>query len=299
MCICSAAVDCEPIDTGDLEIQIDTGQSMGRLNKAIERIKQREEGNTRRSAVAAQRIPDNRNGNARKSGDDLAASARKVNLSVPIMTANRVITDEMDPRIRTAYKMLRTRLLQVMRTNQWQSLAVTSANQGDGKTITAINLAISIAGDINHNVCLVDLDFRRSSVADYLGLEVKQGLSDYLQRNVPLSKVVIKPNTERLLILPNKRTEINSSEILSSPSMQELTRKLKQDPSRIIIYDMPPVLAADDMLAFAPTVDAVLFVAAKGNTARTDVMKAYELLENVHIIGTVFNRSDEKTAAYY
>ena len=81
--------------------------------------------------------------------------------------------------------------------------------------------------------------------------------------------------------------------------MQELSRNLKQDASRIVIYDMPPVLAADDMLAFAPNIDAVLFVAAQGNTVRTDVVKAYELLENVHIIGTVFNHSDEKTAAYY
>ena len=81
--------------------------------------------------------------------------------------------------------------------------------------------------------------------------------------------------------------------------MQDLSHKLSQDLARIIVYDMPPVLAADDMLAFAPNVDAVLFVAAKGNTVRTDVLKAYELLENVHIIGTVFNRSDEKTAAYY
>jgi protein-tyrosine kinase len=250
--------------------------------------------------VAGRSISDNRNLNSLKPvDDDLAASARKVILSVDTLAANRVITDAIDPRIRTAYKILRTRLLQVMRANKWQSIAVTSASQGDGKTITAINLAISIAGDVNHNVCLVDLDLRRSSIADYLGLELAQGVSDCIQRNVPLSKVVVKPSIERLLILPNKRTEVHSSEILSSPLMQELNRKLKQDPSRIVIYDMPPVLAADDMLAFAPNIDAVLFVAAQGNTVRTDVVKAYELLENVHIIGTVFNHSDEKTAAYY
>ena len=272
---------------------------MSRLNKAIERIKKREGGNSRRSAVAARSVSANRNANTLQPAQDLAASARKVKLNAQALKANRIINDEMDPRIRTAYKMLRTRLLQVMRANKWQSLAVTSATQGDGKTVTAINLAISIAGDVNHTVCLVDLDLRRSSVADYLGLKLELGISDCLQRNVPLSKVVVKPDTERLLIVPNKKTEVHSSEILSSPHMQELSQILAQDPSCIVIYDMPPVLAADDMLAFAPNVDAVLFVAAKGNTARTDVMKAYELLENIHIIGTVLNQSDEKTATYY
>ena len=81
--------------------------------------------------------------------------------------------------------------------------------------------------------------------------------------------------------------------------MRDLAQSLVQDRNRIVIYDMPPLLAADDMLAFSPNVDAVLLVVARGNTARTDLMKAYELLEDVHVIGTVLNQSDEKTAAYY
>ena len=272
---------------------------MGRLDKALERIKSRETGQPRRSVAASRYAGKNLNTSLVTTEDDPFASARKVQLNVDVLTENRVITESIDPAVRTAYKMLRTRLLQVLRTNGWQSLAVTSATQGDGKTITAINLAISIAGDVNHNVCLVDLDLRRSSIADYLGLNLTHGISDCLERGLPLSKAIIKPNTERLFILPNHKTETHSSEILSSPIMHELAYELTREPSRIVIYDMPPVLAADDMLAFAPNVDAILFVAAKGNTARTDVMKAYELLEDVNIIGTVFNRSDEKTAAYY
>jgi len=272
---------------------------MGRLHKALGRIKDQESRDASRPAKTRHNAPGNQEETRTPFIDKLTDSARAVKLDRTLLAKNRIISPQMDPTIQTSYKMLRTRLLQRMRTNGWQSLAVTSATQGDGKTVTAINLAFSIAGDVNHNVFLVDLDLRHSSIADYLGLNLANGVSDCLQRNLPLEKAVLKPDIDRLLVLPNRTTEANSSEILSSPATYNLTQELARDPNRIVIYDMPPVLAADDMLAFSPYVDAVLFVAAKGNTARTDLMKAYELLENVNIIGTILNRSDEKTASYY
>lgn len=272
---------------------------MGRLDKALERIKDREESRSPRTSTSSPRSSRNDERKPARASIDLGASATKVRLDPEHLASHRIITDEIDPKVRTAYKMLRTRLLQVMRTNNWQSIAVTSATQGDGKTVTAINLAISMSGDVNHNVCLVDLDLRHSSIAGYLGLELKNGISDCLRRNLPLTETVIEPDIDRLLIIPNRMTEAHSSEVLSSPQMREIADDLTSDPSRIVIYDMPPVLAADDMLAFIPNVDAVLLVASKSNTVRTDVMKAYELLEDVHIVGTVFNRSDENTVSYY
>lgn len=272
---------------------------MGRINKALERIKDREKARSRAPVGAIRENAGNIHRKFEAADDVLGTSPTKVRLNMDHLAGNCIITEDMDPGARTAYKMLRTRLLQVMRTNNWQSIAVTSAAQGDGKTVTAINLAISISGDVNHNVCLVDLDLRRSSIAEYLGLNLKHGVSDCLRQNLPIAEAVIDPNIDRLLVLPNKTTLTHSSEILSSPTMRDFANDLRSDPSRIVIYDMPPVLAADDMLAFAPNIDAVLFVVAKGKTVRTDVMKAYELLEDVHIIGTVFNGSDEKSASYY
>lgn len=273
---------------------------MGRLNKALNRIKEREESKT----VA---VPKPHTGGTKTLLSDMASGPilefpkdiRKVRLDSSVLQQNRIISDSTDPFVRTPYKMLRTRILQRMRANDWRSIAVTSATQSDGKTVTAINLAISLAGDVNHNVCLVDLDLRHSSMADYLGLSIKYGVSDCLHRGKALKAALVKPNIDRLVLLPNSKTEVNSSELLSSPRMQELARELIQAPDRIVVFDTPPVLAADDMLAFSPFVDAVLFVASEGVTLRTDAMKAYELLDNVNIIGTVLNRSDEKTAAYY
>ena len=81
--------------------------------------------------------------------------------------------------------------------------------------------------------------------------------------------------------------------------MRAIADELVKGASRFVIYDMPPVLAADDVLAFGPLADAILFVTSEGKTSRTEVMKACELLDGTNIIGTVLNRSDEKTASYY
>ena len=186
-----------------------------------------------------------------------------------------------------------------MRANGWRRLAITSSSQGDGKSLTAINLAISLAGDVNHNVCLVDLDLRHSSVARYLGIKSKFGTSECLEGKVPLSSVLVRPDIDRLVVLPNYKMQNHSSELISSPAMRQTADALSADPDRIVIYDMPPLLSADDVLAFAPFFDAVLLVVAERKTSRTDTMKALELLENANVLGTVLNRSDEKTAAYY
>jgi Mrp family chromosome partitioning ATPase len=81
--------------------------------------------------------------------------------------------------------------------------------------------------------------------------------------------------------------------------MHLLSEQLSADPSRIIIYDMPPILAADDLLAFKDNTDAILFVVSEGVTSRMDALRARELMEDLNVVGTVLNRSDEKTASYY
>jgi capsular exopolysaccharide synthesis family protein len=270
---------------------------MGRLDKALERIRHEEP--TR--IGAGQSDPNTKRLFAEVGPveDPIAGNLSLARLNVDIMYKNHIITPRIDPVIQTAYKMLRTRILQRMRANMWQTISVTSAAQGDGKSISSINLALSLAGDVNHNVCLVDLDLRHSSVASYLGLKPKLGISDCLERNVPVEDALIKTDIDRLVVLPNVRTVTHSSELISSPKMHEIAAKLASDPARIVVYDMPPLLAADDMLAFEPIVDSILLVVAEGTTRRTDTMKAFELLEGSNVIGTVLNRSDERTAAYY
>jgi protein-tyrosine kinase len=272
---------------------------MSRLNKALERIKAREASQNdpvfMDNALKQRALRSSRQG----IPDPVAKAEKMAVLHPEAMREHHLITEDIDPVVLTSYKMLRTRILKSMRSNGWQSLAVTSATQGDGKTITAINLAISLAGDVNHNVCLVDLDLRHSSVASYLDLDVEYGISDCLSGNVPLEKAIVRTNIDRLTVLPNLGQVHDSSELLSSPSMRQFTEMLAADPNRLVIYDMPPILAADDMLTFDQYVDAVLFVISEGKTNRTDAIKARELMVEMNVLGTVLNRSDEKTATYY
>ncbi len=225
--------------------------------------------------------------------------ARQVEVNQQILQQNRILTSVQDPGITSAYKMLRTRVLQRMRANNWNSLAVTSTAPGDGKTTTSINLAISLAKNVNHNVFLVDLDLRRPSIHRYFGFKPKRGLGDYLLGKASPEDIVVDPGVERLNIIPNDHPFDNSSEQLSSPKMLKLVEYLTtSDPSRIIVFDTPPLLVTDDMLAFSPYIDAIMLVVSEGKTKREEIQRATHLLQDTNVLGTVLNRSSESASGY-
>jgi protein-tyrosine kinase len=212
---------------------------------------------------------------------------------------NRVIFGDADRVGLTAYKMLRTQVLQRMTTRGWNALAITSPAPADGKTLTSINLAISLARELHHTVLLVDMDLRNPTIHRYFGIEVKKGISDYLLHGAPLEEVMMNPGIERLVLLPGRVSLENSSEYLASPQMGALVQQLKSRyPSRMVLFDLPPVLSSDDALSFSPFVDAFLLV-RDGKSARNELEHAIELLKDTTVLGTVLNDSNEKISAYY
>lgn len=203
-----------------------------------------------------------------------------------------------DP-VSAAYKMLRTAVLQRMRAQGWSSLIVTSPADAEGKTLTAVNLAISLAREVNHTVLLADLDLRRPRLRSYFSDEELPGIGDYLLEGRPLSEILFNPGIDRLVVLPGRSPFGNSSEMLSSPRMVQLARELTtRYPSRMVIYDMPSVLECDDVLAFAPHVDAVLLVVEDGVTDRDELKRAAQVLGGANLIGTVLNRSPAERSTY-
>lgn len=216
-----------------------------------------------------------------------------------VMQRNRLIAPTDAGAALNAFKLLRTQLLQIMDRNDWCALGVTSPGPGAGKTLTAINLAISLALDVNHTVLLVDLDLRRPSVHRYFGLEDTRGLGDYLTGGSDLRGLLFNPGIERLVVLPGGAPRENSSELLTSPRMIELAREMKaRYRSRIVLFDLPPLFAGDDALAFSPRLDAVLMVAEEGRTKKREIEAAVALLGAVPIIGPVLNKARMKTAPY-
>jgi Mrp family chromosome partitioning ATPase len=215
-----------------------------------------------------------------------------------LLEQNRIVIDERSS-ASAAYKVLRTRVLQRMRRNGWKTLAVTGTCPNEGKTLTAINLSINLAWHLTTSVVLVDMDLRNPSVHRYLGIDTRYGVMDYLNGDVPLVRAGVRPGIERLGVIMNDRPVANASELLSSPEAMQLIEEVKSGDDRIAIFDMPPVFAGDDVLAFAPLVDAVLIVLAQGTTNRASLVSLRELLQNVNVIGSVLNRSSERVAPYY
>lgn len=192
-----------------------------------------------------------------------------------------------------AYKILRTHVLQRLREHGWNTLAVTSPGDHEGKTLTAINLAISLAQEVGHTVLLVDADLRHPSVHNYFGLEPARGLANYLTGEVELSELLIHPaDMSRFVFLPGGHSLTNSAEMLSSPRMGRLVEELKNRyASRIIVFDLPPLLSSADALAFAPYVESALLVIEESATPADSVARAAELLQKTQLIGTVLNKS--------
>lgn len=224
---------------------------------------------------------------------------KMVEVSPQTLLKNRVIAALPEHRFKDAYRMLRTRVLQTMRNNNWTSVAVTGPATGCGKTLTAINLAISLAMEVTHTVLLVDLDLRKPSIHKYFDYEPELGLSDYLTGDIPLYKLLFSPGIERLVVLPGRAALPNSAEMLRSPKMVALVNELKtRYPDRLVVYDLPPILAADDALAFSPYTDSILMVAESGATRKEDLQKAYEIVKNAPLVGTVLNKSEAPSTGY-
>ena len=219
--------------------------------------------------------------------------AQPVTLDKSVLQENRILTG-LEPGLFTEpYHLLRTQILHRFSENNWNTLAVTSPCEGEGKTLTAINLAISMAREIAYSVLLVDANLRHPVMLEQFGIPERRGLSDYLTGDMPIEDLLVHPSHfEELVILPAGRPLDNSSEMLNSPKMEQLVRDMKScGDNRIIIFDLPPVLSTTDAMTFSPQVDAALLVIEDGVTKRQDVECAVEQLSGTQLVGTVMNKA--------
>jgi protein-tyrosine kinase len=197
-----------------------------------------------------------------------------------------------------SYKMLRTQVMQRTRPNGWNTIMITSALPGEGKTLTAVNLALTFAKEFNHTVLLVDCDLRTQSVHKMLGIESEKGLIDALMDNRPLPELIIWPGIEKLSLISGGRTISESSEVLSSKKMIALVSEIKSRyPDRYVFFDLPPLLSVTDAVAFAPSMDAILMVVQAERTSTQDINKAVDLIPKEKFIGFVLNRCKGKATS--
>jgi Mrp family chromosome partitioning ATPase len=217
-----------------------------------------------------------------------------------LLESNRIIDIASSGPAEAAFRVLRTQVLQRLDEHDWRSLAIFSPSSDDGKSTTAINLAIGLANDHRHTVLLVDLDLKRPAIATKLGINPQRGIDDLLRGEAGVAECLYHPEGfDRLVVLPARGAMEHSSEALAGPRARELMAELRNRyPDRILVFDLPPILGADDALAFAPLVECGLVVVAEGSTRREDLLRCMELLHRTPIIGTVLNRATETPSAY-
>jgi protein-tyrosine kinase len=218
------------------------------------------------------------------------------------LIANRCVCIAPDADELESYKVLRTRLQQAMKPKGWNTILLTSPNPGDGKTLTAINLALTFSKAYNQTVMLVDCDLRRQSIHRVLGLESEAGIVDYLIDDKPLQEFIIWPGIDKLTLISGGRSIQNSAEVLGSARMRSLIQELKtRYDDRVVIFDAPPLLSGADTLALAPLVDCILMVVKESRTRMRDVRKALDMIPREKFLGYVMNQQRKvgKPGYYY
>ena len=279
---------------------------MEHIKKAIERAKQERllvSLPVQSPAAAGGMVPDAPAGPGKDAGRSPAAdSAKIVAIDRRHLQAMRIIAYDPAEVRSNHFDMLRTQVLQRMEAASYQTIAVTSPRVGCGKSITAINLALSMARQSEQSVLLVDLDLRKPQIARYLGLSPDAGIHDVIAGKCVVSEALVTPDLcgHRLAVLACPNPVANPTEHLVSSAMKTALTGLKKGPGyKIIIFDLPPMLSSDDFLAFLPQVDCALLVASSGESTVHDIAECERLIDPEKFLGCVLNKVTEVETAYY
>ncbi len=228
------------------------------------------------------------------------SESTEITLDYKKINKNHCVAFFADAPENNSYKVLRTQILQRTRVKNWNTIMITSAHKGEGKTLTSINLALTFAKQFNQTALLVDADLLRQDIHKSLGFASNKGLGDYLMGKKPLKELIYWPGIEKLSIISGGNSIQESTELLESPKMSNLVHEMKNRyKDRYVFFDVPPLLEKADAIAFAPMVDCVLMVVQAGKTSMEDVKKALEYIPKEKFLGFVLNRQNEQESVYY
>lgn len=230
-----------------------------------------------------------------------------VSLDPATLDRHRIITGTRKDGAHTTFDVLRTRLLQALSEKGWKRVAITSPTQGCGKTFTAANLALSLSRQENCRTLLLDFDMRRPSLAKVLGVQNPGSIGDMLRgtKNPQDHIKRLGPNTlhagQNIAFGLNDSAESYASELLLDPrtgaALDDLEERLNPD---VILFDLPPALFSDDVLALQPHLDGVLLVVGGGVTTQAEIQEVESRLgEATPLLGIVLNKAEGVHSANY
>ena len=198
------------------------------------------------------------------------------------------------------FRSLRTRILQAGESRQMRAFVITSAGVGEGKTLTALNLAWLLAQTEGVRALIIDADLRQPCATDYLGIDVPVGLSEVLGGEVKLQQAIVRLDPAGLYLLPGGRARDDVAELLSGPTFARVITDARRMFDYIII-DAPPLGIFTDANVLISRADGALLVVRAGKTRYALIDKLLEHLPRERILGVVLNRADEQldSHAYY
>jgi capsular exopolysaccharide synthesis family protein len=188
------------------------------------------------------------------------------------------------------YRALRTRLGHAEGSAVMRSVLITSPHKGEGKSITAANLALTMAQELQRRVVIVEGDLRKPSLQQMFGLPVGPGLSEFLSGAIELKDVIKFLPQYHLTVIPGGAVPMNPAELLGSTAMRRLLDHLRTRFERVIL-DTPPVLPLADVAVLAPMVDGVLLVVRAGFTPKPAIENALRGFDASRLVGVVLNES--------
>ena len=226
----------------------------------------------------------------------------EVALDVKHLESNRIVAfDDTDLRTKS-FDILRTQVLQAMDQKNWKILGITSPSAGCGKTVTAVNLAFSIARQPERSALLVDLDLQKPQVASTLGIKCRTSLVDVLGGRTSLPQSVVRAfaGSYHIMVLPVEIPTLRSSAWIASRPMSEMLQEIRKlYESSLVILDLPPMLASDDVISLLPQLDCILLVAAVGKSTVAEITECNKHLQAAEVVRLVLNKVPEQASNYY
>jgi capsular exopolysaccharide synthesis family protein len=196
------------------------------------------------------------------------------------------------------YRSLRTRIKRAENGRSIRAIAVTSPAKGDGKSLTAANLALTMAQEFQQRVLVLDADMRRPSVHHLFGISDTPGLSDVLMGAADLNQVLVSLPEYHVTVLPAGAPPSHPAELLGSAAMRRVLDTLRTRFDRILI-DLPPVTPLADVHIVSPMVDGVLMIVRAGITPKPAIEQALSGLDGSKVLGLVLNETGGAGAAKY
>ena len=217
------------------------------------------------------------------------------------------IVSEQYRNLRTSIKTALSKLNASSKTNmakvgsKTDIFTITSALHSEGKTITAVNLAVALAHEFENKVLLVDCDLRKGSIHKLLNLKPEVGLSDVLAKHIDASGVITETKIRNLSVIPSGKSPFNASELLGSRKMRMIIERLKVQKFTHIILDTPPLLPFADGAILGAQTQGVFMVVQAGRTQTPEIEKAKIALEHAHsrFLGFILTQVDSFSSSAY